>query len=239
MPADAAPSFLYVDVDLAPGPLTLGGDEAHYLARVCRAKPAERVTITDGRGGRAEAVVVRISPDVVIEVGPIERAIIARSATLFCGAPERGRADWLVEKLAELGVSVFQPVDCERGAWSRGEARLERWRRLAIAALRQSRRCRLMEVREPRELARALETSAEVVRVLADPDGLPAATVAPSSRGGSALLVGPAEGLSAEELRRVREVGYRVISLADARLRTETAAMALASWWAGAGGSGS
>jgi len=55
------------------------------------------------------------------EVARGDRAIVA------CGAPEKDRADWLVEKLAELGVSELQPLECARGGWERFAARRDRF----------------------------------------------------------------------------------------------------------------
>jgi 16S rRNA (uracil1498-N3)-methyltransferase len=150
---------------------------------------------------------------------------------VLCGAPEGERADWLVEKLAELGVATWQPVDCERAMWrKRG---LARWDRLAIAALRQSRGAYRMEVREPLPLARA---AAAVVtggrRWLADPGGSPY-PAGPGVDATEVVAVGPAGGFTAEEAGRLVELGFVPIRLAGNRLRTETAALTWASQWAG------
>src|SRR5204863_4950406 len=134
------------------------------------------------------------SAEAIVEIVKVERILPKRTAMILVGAPERGRADWMVEKLAELGVTTFQPIDTERSHWAKAEVRLERWRRLARAALRQSRRSFELETREPIALSAALALApGETGHYLADPEGTPAWRLNPLATGLSVGLVGPAE----------------------------------------------
>lgn len=235
MRAEAAPSFLWTESIPAAGErLTLGAEDAHYLARVCRARAGEQVTLTDGHGVRARALLVEIGRRPLAEVLEVERLEPGRGALLLCGAPERGRADWMVEKLAELGVSTLQPVHCERAPWSPAEVRLARWRRLAVAALRQSLGCFLLEVRAPIRLDDALAgLPAGGSRYLAEPAGSVAGSLSAPVLGTVFGLVGPAPGLAEGERAVASAAGFQPIALSGNRLRTETAALAWASWWSG------
>jgi len=149
------------------------------------------------------------------------------------GPPEGERGDWLVEKLAELGVSVFQPVDCERGRWSAGPGGEARWHRLATAALKQSRRRFRMNVLPARPLAAVAGELPGGARFLADPGGSPAGGWPPPGVGASIGLVGPSQGLSPAEREFGAGLGFEPIRLSDGRLRAETAAVAWAAWWSG------
>jgi 16S rRNA (uracil1498-N3)-methyltransferase len=178
--------------------------------------------------------VIQLGEPVTLEIGDVEQIARARAASWLVGAPERGRADWLVEKLAELGVGVFQPIETERARWLSSEVRLERWGRLARAALRQSRRCHELVVHPPRELAEAMTLQEDGgAGYLADPGGTPAGRLVPKMTGGTVGVVGPAEGFSTEEREWLTSAGFVPISLSDGRLRTETAAIAMAGWWSG------
>ncbi len=203
MPAEAAPSYLWVpELAGVPGVVELSRQESHYLARA-----------------RAE-------------VERFERCERRRRAWVWCGPPEGLRADWLVEKLAELGIETWQPLECERARWRRGAGALERWRRLAVAALRQSRRRFLMEVRPPASLAEvAGSISAGSLRSLADPGGRRGAAP-PVGAGWAVGAVGPAAGFSSRERALLADLGFEAIALWDGRLRSETAALAWAAWWA-------
>jgi 16S rRNA (uracil1498-N3)-methyltransferase len=173
---------------------------------------------------------------VIVEIVEVERITRERSAAILVGPPERGRADWMVEKLAELGVATLQPIDTERAHWTPAEVRLDRWHRVARAALRQSRRCHELEVREPVALSAALALPhGGTAHYLADPEGTSASRLSPHPLGMTVGLVGPAVGFSISERSQMTSAGYVGISLSDGRLRTETAALALASWWSAGG----
>lgn len=232
MPSDAAPGRVWVPALPAAGAvLTLGEADARYLRRVCRARPGERVELADGAGGLARAVLVLDGTALTARIESRETLSRPHERRLLCGAPEGERADWMVEKLAEFGVLVLQPLDTARARWERFGRRGERFERLAVAALRQSLRAFRMEILAPLPLARALEAvPAGARRWLADPEGVPAQDL-PAFDGPVAGLVGPSSGLTADEQALCVARGFQPISLARARLRTETAALALAARW--------
>jgi 16S rRNA (uracil1498-N3)-methyltransferase len=229
--AEAAPSYVYApDLGEAGSRIVLSESETHYLVHVCRARVGDRASATDGRGAVGSLRVTTLQPRVTAEVESVTRATPARRAWVWSGAPEGERADWLVEKLAELGVERWQPLQCERGSWRRGAARVDRWRRLSLAGMRQSRRGVLMEVREPVGLPGGLESvPAEAVRWLASPEG-PSRTPDPSP-GLSVGAIGPAGGFTPAEERALLGSGFSPISLSRGRLRSETAALGWALWW--------
>lgn len=234
--AGEPPSFVFApDLGTIGSRVALSPDEAHYLARVCRARVGDVVRATDGRGAIARLRVTALGRDARAEVESVERLARSRRAWVWCGAPEGERADWLIEKLAELGVEIFQPLECERGKWTRAADRLERWRRLSIAALRQSRRRFLMEIREPVRIEAGLsELPREASRWLTSPDGrLPAG--AGHLEGLWVGAIGPAGGFSDAEAALLEASRFEAMCLSDGRLRTETAAVAWAAWWAASG----
>jgi 16S rRNA (uracil1498-N3)-methyltransferase len=237
--AGEPPSLLYAPGLGPPGSLLLlSREESHYLVRVCRARVGDIATATDGRGSLARLRLASVGSEVRAEVVSVERSERGRRAWVLCGAPERGRGDWLVEKLAELGVERFQPLECEGGSWPAAEARFERWNRLAIGALRQSRRAYLMEVRAPvaiEEALAAVEPGASCW--LGDPEGRSPGPGDPGE-GVTVGAIGPAGGFNASERKRFDAGGFAAVRLADGRLRTETAALSWASWWAAAGAGG-
>jgi 16S rRNA (uracil1498-N3)-methyltransferase len=237
MPSAAEPPSLLYAPDLGgPGSvLVLSGEEAHYLGRVCRSRAGDYATATDGRGVRARLRLTSVGSEVLAEVLSVESLGRKRRAWAWCGAPERGRADWLAEKLAELGVERFQPVESEGAPWPAGAARVERWKRLAIGALRQSRQAFLMEVHPPMAVEAALERAeSNASRWLADSGGRSPGPSAPGA--GLAIgAIGPAGGFNVRERKRFEASGFVPICLAEGRLRTETAALSWAAWWAAGG----
>ena len=231
---DAVPAFVWVEALSGPGAhVTLDETAAHHVVRVCRARVGDSVTATDGLGSIATCRVARLTPDVRLDVHQIDRVERDRTAVVLCGAPEGQRFDWIVEKLAELGVTRLRPIECERGEWTKASIRPDRWKRLAVAALEQSRGRFLLEVGTPVTLDQALEAEGSPeLRVLADPEGARPGGF-PGRERSMIAAVGPSSGFSPEEKQGLLSRGFVAMSLAHGRLRTETAAVAWASWWAG------
>jgi 16S rRNA (uracil1498-N3)-methyltransferase len=235
-PAEATPGLVYVpDLQSAGATVTLSAPESHYVGRVCRARAGDRVTATDGRGRIANLRIAGVGARVSARVEVVDERERARRAWVLGGAPEGRRADWLVEKLAELGVERWQPLECERAGWGHQAGRAARWRRIAIAAMKQSRAAFLLEIADPLPLAQALrQLPTGATRWLARRDGaaLPGAPVS----GLSVAAVGPAAGFVSDEERAMVAEGFVPVRLAESRLRAETAALAWAAWWAGGAG---
>ena len=238
--AEATPGLVWVPELRGPGErLTLDDAASRYVARVCRARTGEDVQLTDGAGGWASTRVLETRPHVTLEVERVEHTPRERLSILLCGVPEGDRADWMIEKLAELGVGVFQPIDCKRAVWDRFEHRRERWERLAMSALRQARARYLLEIRRPLPLDEALAgLPPGCGGTVATPEGAPAGASELPETQVVAGAVGPAPGFSSREREAMSSRAWSPISLSENRLRTETAAMAWAAWWAARTASG-
>lgn len=232
MRADAAPSYLLVpELADAGEALDLPAEERHYLFRVCRARSGEEAIATDGRGGLVRVSVEGEGAQGRVRVIAREHHRRTRRCWICCGAPEGSRADWLVEKLAELGIERFQPIEASRGRWSGGASRRRRWERLSTAGLRQSRQVWRMEIADPVPLAELDAATEPTRRILADAGG---AAIHPDDFGKaglSAVLVGPSGGLAPEERDSRLEAGWEARCLSDNVLRTETAALVAAAVW--------
>ena len=230
--AEAAPAFLYLpDLRRRPATFTLAGDEAHYLIRVVRARESERVRATDGAGLVATLRVEHARGEPELHVEAMREVARPAPARLLCGAPEGERGDWLVEKLAELGVTDLVPVDTDRVSWP-AASRGPRWERLAAAALRQSRSAWRLAIHPAAPLEEAVAAASSDVRWLADATGEPAGVATFQPESSLIGAVGPSSGFSDRERELLLAAGFAPVRLGPYRLRTETAAVALASHWA-------
>lgn len=147
------------------------------------------------------------------------------------------KMDWVIQKATELGVDVLVPLISSRSVVKIGPGegpRVDRWRRIAREASKQSRRASLPEVQEPRRFpdflsARAAkkfmltETGGTALKdILARSPGQPAGTDLPAVL----LAVGPEGGWTPEEENAGRAAGFEAVSLGQQTLRSETAALA-------------
>ena len=147
--------------------------------------------------------------------------VMDAEVTLYQAVPKGGRMDLVVEKATEVGATSIVPLLSERGVVNPREGKVNRWRRVAEAAARQSLRLRIPSVDEPVPFADAVAHAGETGILLhGGPDVPPVETVVESP---AALFVGPEGGWCEGELRIAEEAGLVLGGLGPYRLRSETA----------------
>jgi 16S rRNA (uracil1498-N3)-methyltransferase len=223
----------YVNRALAPGAVELTGPEAHHLATVCRLRPGDAVCLFNGDGREYPAVVTGAGRrSVALEVSGVEAPTRELGFRLEVAAavPKGDRAQFLVEKLTELGVTAFLPLRTARGVVHPGEAKLEKLERYVIEASKQCGRNVLMRVEPVAEWgAYCRRDGLPPRRLLAHPGETPFAAGAGPGED-VAAAVGPEGGFTDEEVEAGRAAGWQVIGLGPRILRIETAALVLAGW---------
>jgi 16S rRNA (uracil1498-N3)-methyltransferase len=205
----------------------LSGPEAHHLAVVCRLRPGDRVCLFNGDGREYHAAIVDADKrQAQLQIESVHALSRELSFPVEVAAPlPRGdRAQFLIEKLTELGVTTFVPLTTRRSV-SR-EAKLERLERYVIEASKQCGRNVLMSVRpyvDWEEYCRRSDLPA--TRVLAHVGGTEKLNV---YRQAMVLAVGPEGGFTDEEVAAAEQAGWRIVGLGPRILRVETAALVLA-----------
>ena len=214
---------VFSDAHLSVGEvLRLPEEEGHHLFKVLRARTGEAIEVVDGSGRLFVAELVEGGEAAVIEQR--EAPLDTGAVTLYQAVPKGRHMDLVVEKATELGVGVIVPLATEHGVvrLDRGDGKVERWRRVAVAAARQSQRLRVPEVREVVSFAEAVEEAAESGVLLHNGPGLPPLEGRVSGDAVS-LFVGPEGGFSEGELDFAVSKGVGLASLGPFRLRSETA----------------
>jgi 16S rRNA (uracil1498-N3)-methyltransferase len=143
--------------------------------------------------------------------------------SLYQAVPKGGRMDLVVEKATEVGATRIVPLVTERGIVLPRGGKVERWRRVAEAAARQSLRLRVPEVAELVHFSQAVRgVGGDGVLLHNAPDLEPLEAVV---RDPVSLFIGPEGGWSEDELRDAEEAGLAIAQLGPYRLRSETAGM--------------
>ncbi|MEW6357321.1 MAG: 16S rRNA (uracil(1498)-N(3))-methyltransferase [Planctomycetota bacterium] len=231
------PHRAYVPELAQSGEMEITGDEAHHITRVKRLGVGDRIVVFDGSGREAEAAIVEVAADqVVVRVEqPHEADREAGVAiTLACAIPKGKRAEFMIQKCAELGVHTFIPIECYRSVvniHTRTDTKLAKWERICAEASKQSGRNRVMQVRPPHELADVLRlVPKHRLSLIATPweDAAPLRSVldAAGAVGSVLYLVGPEGGFTRTEIAEATRAGCKAVSLGASVLRTETAAVA-------------
>jgi 16S rRNA (uracil1498-N3)-methyltransferase len=212
----------------------LAGAQARHMARVLRAVPGTRAHVVAGT--RVWSAVVTEVDDERVAFA-LEQELPAEQPlpiTLLLAVFKFDRMEWSIEKATELGVARIAPVitrRTEKHLAHAAETRVERWRRIAHEAAKQSRRADVPSIDAPLALKVALAAPwpgakillAESERTVMLRDALLTAD-APY-----ALAIGPEGGWVAEEEQMFASAGWQAASLGPRILRAETAAIAAVS----------
>lgn len=209
-----------------------GGEVTHAL-RSLRLRMGDGVVLVDGKGKRYRGSITEIGKthlDVEVASEEVIVSWPARELWLGTGVLRSTRMDMIIEKASELGVKRLVPLILEHGV-ARPEpegSKLDRWHRIAVESLKQSKRAHLMEIGAPSGLEAFLD-SLPPARTLwvADSGGRAAPGVAQDELGPLVLVVGPEGGISPSEKRQLEDSGASLIRLGGNRLRAETAVLCL------------
>jgi 16S rRNA (uracil1498-N3)-methyltransferase len=216
---------------------SLTGDQALHLARVLRASPGQIFDVV-ANGFLRRATVLNVSEDeVTFALREELEADAALPVHLLLAIIKFDHYEWGLEKLTELGAARITPVIARRTekhlALAAGK-RVERWRRIALEAAKQSRRSDLPQVDDPLPMKQALaQVNAPVKLLLAETEEenslkneLGSEEVRKFGDAAIALAIGPEGGWTAEEMALFSESGWRHVTLGPRILRAETAAIA-------------
>lgn len=207
------------------------GDDAHHLARVLRVGVGDPVSVTDGVGGLWQARVADVGREVRLSLGA--RADIPAptpAVHVVQALPKQRKFDDVVRMLTEVGVAVIHPATTTRGEVDppadRADRALARWRAVASAATKQSRRAWLPTLTPVQPWAEAIDAAhapGTLGLVCWEEAVTPLGRVLGDEQPERLLLaIGPEGGLTADE---VAASGLPAVTLGATVLRTETAAI--------------
>ncbi|NDC41976.1 MAG: 16S rRNA (uracil(1498)-N(3))-methyltransferase [Chitinophagia bacterium] len=216
--------------------ITLDEASAKHIWQVLRMEDDQPIIVTDGRGHEAIGHVKaagRYSCDVEVkQVRYYERTAVGLH---LCVAftKNNSRNEWLLEKATELGVSSITPLHSARS--EKVHFRTDRWDKLLVSALLQSQQRHLPDLSDITNLPDALKKYVNipnrfVAHCVPDKERFPLSDVLkPGSE--SVILIGPEGDFRADEVSLCTSYGYKPVSLGSQRLRTETAAVAVCSYF--------
>ncbi|HEY5742260.1 MAG TPA: 16S rRNA (uracil(1498)-N(3))-methyltransferase [Terrimicrobiaceae bacterium] len=210
--------------------------ESHHIINVLRFGEGDRVTVFDGDGAEARAIIERIDGGrIQLRIGPkTQSQPVACAITLAQAIPKGKHMDLIVQKATELGAECISPLISDRTVVqlddNDAKKKQERWREIAIEACKQCGQNRVpqiglpsatkvyLEREEPFELMliASLQPDARRIKdVLAD-------NPAPKS---VCVFVGPEGDFTPAELALAKSKGCQPVTLGPIILRAETAAL--------------
>ncbi|MCL6523983.1 MAG: 16S rRNA (uracil(1498)-N(3))-methyltransferase [Thermoflavifilum sp.] len=203
-----------------------------YAVQVLRMRVGDRLLLTNGIGQVAEAVLKELDRrSAWVQLESVAQQAPPPARWLGVALPHHtGRAEWLIEKATELGVTRIYPLLTARSTHSRWKP--DRYRQLMIAAMLQSRQYYLPELSSPIAFADWIQQCNASIRAIAhcEPGSKSWIWTLPTSQTSVCVLIGPEGDFTPEEIQLARALGWQEVSLGDTRLRTETAAIVACAW---------
>lgn len=213
------------------GEIVLDAAQSHHVRDVLRLGVGEALELFDDAGRTARATVVGASTSAVtVKVKEMTEARSGSRLTIASAIPKGERADWMIEKLSELGVFRFVPLITERSVvHPEGKNKFERWRRIATESAKQSHRAGIMAIEPLMRLEELLASAADTGAVYLAPDAEHSLLAHLKSQISEwLLLIGPEGGWTAAEIELFARSGIQPARLVDSILRVETAVVAAA-----------
>ncbi len=136
--------------------------------------------------------------------------------------------DLVVQKAVELGVTSLIPLNTKRADVRLKDAdkRLERWRKIALEAAKQSGRAKLMTIEKPLEFKNFIETADGTRILFAERGGARFSDIKETKK--ITAAVGAEGGWEAAEIESAREKEFQIVTFKGRILRAETAAISIA-----------
>jgi 16S rRNA (uracil1498-N3)-methyltransferase len=216
-------------------------EEAEHLTRVLRLGAGDTVAVFDGRGHEFMArVASAVRRDVRVQiVARVEPAAESNVALTLAQAILKGeKMDDVIRDAVMLGVAAVQPIVTKRTEMTVAlvrDTRVERWRRVALASTKQSRRAVVPDVRTPLTFETFLEDPPGALRLMLvepaaassaeDVESLSTLQARPAPAD-AVVMVGPEGGWTEPEWSAARARGVRLVTLGHRTLRADAVPIA-------------
>ena len=201
--------------------------ETKHAILVLRFQLGDSIEFTTGNGIYYKGKIVEIQKKSFIAEVDSFKEIPQKNFVLAVGILKSSdRMEWLVEKCGELGVKQLIFLKSQNG--ERSKINLEKLKKTAVAAMKQSHSAWLMDIQEM-NFENAIKTNLEnkyiaycnsdIIQSLPLKFGV-----------NSIVFIGPEGDFTLGEIDFAKSQGFQVIGLGSQILRTETAAIVCASW---------
>ncbi|MCK5700527.1 MAG: 16S rRNA (uracil(1498)-N(3))-methyltransferase [Cyclobacteriaceae bacterium] len=204
----------------------LDSEESRHCVKVLRKKVGDLIHITDGAGIFYKAQLTDLNPRKCIYKILTSESSKKNNYNIHVAiAPTKhaDRIEWFVEKAVEIGVDKISFIQTSYS--ERKTINLDRIKKKAISAMKQSVRAFLPELAPMEKLSFILNSDTEDQKYIAHLEGETTESLEHRATPGTSyiILIGPEGGFSDEEISMAKSKQFKVVKIGNHRLRTETA----------------
>lgn len=208
---------------------TLNPEESRHCIKVLRKKVGQHIEIVDGQGGIYKGTIIQDHPKKCeLKIVSKEKKVNPLKIHLHLAvAPTKNndRFEWFLEKATEIGISEITPIICSHS--ERKVIKIERMKNILVSAMKQSNRCYLPLLNEAILFEQFITKDIPSHRYIAHCHDVKKQHLQHAiSKGQNTLvMIGPEGDFSETEIQIAKQHGFKDVTLASSRLRTETAAV--------------
>ena len=223
------PCFYVAPENLQHNMVTLSEETSKHVVQVLRMQENEKIKLTDGLGFFYEST---------IQDANRKKCLVSWQQKIEQPTPDfkvriaisliknNSRFEWFLEKATEMGIDEITPIICAHS--ERREVKIERLGKRITAAVKQSLKAYHPILNEPILFADFVSENKDCQKFIAHcfEDEKSYLSNLIEKHGRYTILIGPEGDFSPNEIEIALLSEYMPISLGEARLRTETAALA-------------
>ncbi len=211
---------------------SLSEESSKHIALVLRKKLNDEFFVTDGNGTIATVKIIDITKkNCVVEIISSEKFENNNQPQLHIAiafTKNNARMEWFLEKACEMGIAEISPLITKRS--EKIHLKKERFEKILISAMLQSKQCFLPKLNEPMSLEKIVEHKTQQNFIAHCENENDKINLQHRIEKKDALvLIGPEGDFTSEEIAFCKAQQFIPISLGKNRLRTETAGLAVCS----------
>lgn len=224
---------LFYEPDLAGTTAELNEEESHHLVKVLRLRVADRIRLTDGKGAFYEAEILSTAGKKVhLSILSKEEQAPPKANLHIAIAPTKNieRIELFLEKATEMGISEISLVLCNRS--ERRNVRLDRLEKVVVSAAKQSLKAYMPKLNDLTPFESFIKQpnlpNARYIAYCGDGEKKEISKTAQPNTN-FLVVIGPEGDFAPNEVALAQAAGFELLTLGNARLRTETAGIFVAS----------
>lgn len=224
---------LFYETDISGTTVELNEEESLHMVKVLRLKIADRIRLTDGKGAFYDAEIASTAGKKATLLILSKQEQTPPKARLHIAiAPTKNieRIENFLERATEMGITEVSLLLCDRS--ERRNVRYDRLEKVVVAAAKQSLKAYMPKLNDLMPFEKFVQQSnlpqAKYLAYCGEGEKKEIkAEVKPNAD--LLVLIGPEGDFTPAEAALAQQAGFELITLGNARLRTETAGIFVAS----------
>ncbi len=210
----------------------ISGENARHITKSLRMKLGEKITLCDDFAVEYDCVICEITADGLF-VDVLSKKTSENESSckirLYQCTPKGDKLDYITQKATELGVyeiNLVNSKNCVAKIDDKIDKKLSRLQKIALEAAKQSGRAYIPKISGLLSFSDAAQKATGLKLFFYEGKAGGLKEILSGYTGDISVFIGPEGGFSENEVKLALEQGWKIVSLGNRILRTETASLA-------------